>query len=328
MTAKPLIIEQTDDSPLTKVKVNASDAIALEASDDLQSLGTLHKTPRQEPLDLEFDPLSSLTDNLLGLWTRASSALRHGYLTTTGSLIDELLIRGSEKQLNDALHTYVTQNVEMVHRLHLTLHDNWLRLYATVYTSGVFASVACNFRLVTIEINSDYQRLVFEQLSDTEILTLHSKKWHIATAAKLGVGLYRLLLRKDPLAFALSKITVKSEPFAVHKGKYIYLDISRYFVNKPDITKYFKKVHVNDAYTTPGNLLAKVQINFAELINFGVDGDDIISEQDDPAQYAKKQQKQRQKEAELQAQIAKKRAELAANAHARQDSGELQRHPK
>lgn len=243
----------------------------------------LIKTPTPDnAIELEFDPLASLSDNLMSLWQNISNSLKRGYSAATDTLGDELLVRGSEKQLNDALFEYVVQNAEMVHKLSLTLHNNHLRLYATIYNSGIFASVACNFRLVTIELNSDYQRLVFQQLSDTEILALHSDRWYLPALAKTGVGLYRLLLKKDPLPFALQKIPVKGAPFAVHKGEYIYLDIGRYLPK--NITAYFNKAQVNDAYTTEGNLLAKVQINFANLINIGTDGDDIISEKDNPDQ--------------------------------------------
>lgn len=248
----------------------------------------LHKTPK-EALEVDFDPTATLHDNLLGLWTRISSSLRHGYLLASTTIFDEVLLRGSEKQLNDALYEFVVKNVEMVHKMHIALHDNWLRLSVTVYTSGVFASVACDFRLVSIELNGEYQRLVFEQLSKTHIIELHSKKWYLASAAKAGVALYRGITRKDPLALALSKINVKGEPFALHKGNYIYLDISRYFQNKPDIVGYFEKAQVNTAYTSEGNLLANVQINFGKLINFGADGDDIISDDDDPALYTGQQ---------------------------------------
>lgn len=286
---QPLIIEHdqpqpknaSHQSPLTKVKINQSDAIAEQVSDI--GTGHLHKT--KQPIDVDFDPTATLQANLLGLWTRLSSALRHGYLLASTTIFDEILLRASEKQLNDALYQFVVKNVEMVHHMHIALHDNWLRLSVTVYTSGVFASVACNFRLVSIELNGEYQRLVFEQLTDTEILSLHSKQWYIASLAKMGVRLYRGVLNKDPLPLALKKINVKGEPFAVHKGNYIYLDISRYFANSPDIVSYFQKAQVNTGYTSEGNLLANVQINYSQLLNFGVDGDDIISDKDDPAQH-------------------------------------------
>lgn len=261
---------------------NQSTNTSLPSDSATTDFDGLSKTPTfDNAIELEFDPLASLSDNIMSLWQNISNTLKRGYAVATDTLGDELLVRGSEKQLNDALFEYVVQNVEMVHKLFLTLHNNHLRLYATIYTSGVFASVACNFRLVTIELNSDYQRLVFQQLSDTEILTLHSDRWYLPPLAKAGVKLYRLLLKKDPLPFALQKIKVKGASFAVHKGEYIYLDIGRYLPK--NITAYFSKAQVNDAYTTEGNLLAKVQINFANLINIGTDGDDIISEKDNPS---------------------------------------------
>lgn len=235
-----------------------------------------------QPIALELNPLAGVMDNLLLLWQSLLASTRQGYTNVSEHWLDELLIQVKESQINEALHRFVTQNVDMVHDLHLDLHDDWLRLYATVYTSGVYATVATNLRLVGAQINFDIQRLVFEQISQTDIITLHSEKWWQAAAAKLGVGAYRKIVGCDPLPFLLQKIKVKDEPFAVHKDNYIYLDISRYFAGKPDITNYFKKAQVNDAYTQEANLLLKLQINFGELISFGEAGEDIISEKDNP----------------------------------------------
>lgn len=240
----------------------------------------LHKP--LDPIELQLNPLAGVADNLLLAWQSVLANTKHGYLSLTDSLFDELLIQVKEKQINDALYRFVTQNVQMVHDLHLDLHDNWLRLYATIYTSGVYASVATNLRLVGAEISPNIQRLIFEQISKTDILDLHSKKWWQASAAKFGVAAYRKITGNDPLPFLLQKIKVKDEPFAVHKGEYIYLDISRYFAGKTHITNYFKKAQVNDATTKEANLLLKLQINFGELISFGEAGEDIITEKDNP----------------------------------------------
>lgn len=233
-------------------------------------------------IDIAFDPLAGMADNIVSLWRSATQKLKQSYTAATDTVGDEILIRVSEQQLNDALYRFVTQNVEMVHDLHLELHNDWLRLYATVYTKGVFAKVACNFRLVGIEINPSTQRLIFEQLSDTDILQFHSKTWWQVPVAKIAVSAYRKLVGADPLGFILQKITVKEEPFATHKGKFIYLDISRYFEKNQKFLSYFKKVHVNTAHTTEDNLLAKIQIHFDELISLGNGTDDIISEKDNP----------------------------------------------
>lgn len=239
-------------------------------------------TPDDSAIDIGFDPLATVTDNVVTLWRAITSKLKQGYTTASDTVTDEIVVRVSEKQLNDALYKFVTKNVGMVHDLHLDLHNDWLRLYATVYTKGIFAKVACNFRLVAIEINSNTQRLIFEQLSDTDILQLHSKTWWQAPIAKTAVVVFRKVLKADPLPFILQKITVKEEPFAMHKGRFIYLDIGRYFAKNPKFLGYFKKFHVNTAHTTKDNLLAKVQINFDELITLGSGTDDIITEKDNP----------------------------------------------
>lgn len=232
-------------------------------------------------LSLDFDPLASMSDNLARFWQSISDKLKHSYALVADSLFDEVLIKASEQQLNDALDQFVVQNVDMVHDLRLSLHEDWLRLYATIYIQGIFAKVACDFRLVGIELTGDVQRVIFEQLSDTHVLTLHSKTWWQAPAAKSALWLYHLLLRHDPLPVILQKITVKEEPFAVHKGRFIYLDIGRYFAKSPHIIAYFKKAQVNTAHTTHGNLIAHVQLNLDEVIGLGRD-DDIISEKDNP----------------------------------------------
>lgn len=235
-------------------------------------------------LDLSEDSFKKpLADSLLDAWQSLLTSLKHSYVTTADSLIDEVIIKISEEQINDALAKFVTANVGMILNLRVALHDDWLRLYCTVDFKGLFASVACNFRLVNIQINADVQRFVFEQLSDTEVIELHSRAWWQAPTAKTSVNLYRSLLRKDPLGFILNKIIVKGEPFASYKGNLIYLDIHRYLAKQTKILNTLKKVQVNDGDTKTEKLLLKVQLNFAELLSFGDSGEDIITEKDNPA---------------------------------------------
>lgn len=261
-------------------------------TDAIADVGVLYKQPNPVPpktaIDITLDLAGSLADNTMLLWRTFMQQIKSSYLTMAEHLTDEMLIRVSQKQVNDALHRFITQNVQMLHDLHLDIHDDWLRLYATIDIMGVFASVACNLRVVQIQLNADTQRLVFEQLSNTDILELYSKKWYQSPLARLGVSLYRTVLRKDPLPFILQKIKVKDEPFATHKGRFIYLDIHRYLKGQPKIISYLAKAQVNDAYTLANNLLLNVQINFGELLRFGESGEDIISEDDNPNTQAKK----------------------------------------
>lgn len=233
------------------------------------------------PSTWQINPLIDLAANAR-VFFQSLFANKNAHPALQGGLFDEFLIYASESQINDALYRFVTKNVQMLHDLRLDLRDDWLRLYATLYTSGVYVSVAANLRLVGAQINPTVQRFIFEQIGDTEFLDFHSKKWWQVPAAKAGVKAYRFFCRADPLPFLLQKIKVKDEPFAVHKGKYIYLDIGRYFSGKTQITDYFKKAQVNYAYTQEKNLLLKLQVHFGELIHFGGSDDNIVSEKDNP----------------------------------------------
>lgn len=232
-------------------------------------------------------PMTSIDDThsdaFSRFWHHLKNQANQRYSALTDGLFDEIVVRLSQKEVNDALHEFVTQNVDMLHDLHLELQDDWLRLYATLDVFGVYASVATNLRLVHATLTHDTQRFVFEQIGRTDVLCLYSKNWLHGVLAKAALKLYRLILRQDPLPFALQQIEVKGEPFAVHKGNYIYLDIHRYLAKQKKILGYLAKAQVNDADTIKDNLLLKAQINFTELLNFGEAGEAIISEKDNPA---------------------------------------------
>lgn len=234
-------------------------------------------------IPLPDDTLGELGENLLVGWQSVLLGLRHQYTATADKFVDEILICVSEKQINDALHRFVVQNVGMLHELYMTLHDDSLTLYATIDIKGIFAKVSCDFRLVGATLSANMQRFVFEQLSDTQIIEFYSKTWWYVPAVKTGVPLYRKLAKADPLPFILQKIKVKDEPFAVHKGNIIYLDIHRYLAKQKTILGYLAKAQVNHAYIKDGSLLLKVQPNFGEILRFGVSGEDIITEKDNPS---------------------------------------------
>lgn len=238
-------------------------------------------TPSPIALDLDFNK-KSLTESLLLAWQSVLASFKNGYVATADTLIDEVLVMLTEEQVNAALKRFVTDNVGMILELKMELHDDWLRLYCTVNVKGIFASVACNFRLVQAQLTADTQRFVFEQLSDTEILTLHSKKWWQAVAARLALKGYRQFYKKDPLPIILHKITVKNEPFATYDNNIIHLDIHRYLAKQRKILNYLRKVQVNHGSTQAGKLILRTQPNFAEILSLGDSGEDIITEKDNP----------------------------------------------
>lgn len=236
-------------------------------------------------LENQFDAKDSsswFNESLLLSWQQTFGNIKHGYVKAADNLVDELLVTLTQKQVNDALYNFVTKNVGLLHNLKLDIHDNWLRLTCTVDIMGLYTTVASNFELVHLQLDRHTQRLVLKQIGDTDVIELYSKQWYKAPAARLGVGLYRTLLRKDPLPFILNKIKIKGIPFTGHKGNIIYLDIGRWLKNNDMIMKNLKKVQINDGYLKAQQLLLKVQPNFGDILSFGDPDADIITEKDNP----------------------------------------------
>lgn len=207
--------------------------------------------------------------------------LKHNYTTTAGDWVDEILVTGSQEQINNALHQFVVKNVGMILELRLDLLDDFMRLYCTADLLGMHLSVASNFKLAEARLDRHVQRFAFEQISNTDIIALHSKSWWKTPAIKSAIGLYRTLLRKDPLPFLLSlSPKLKGKPFIEYKGNVIYLEIGRWLPS--DIKGYLKKVQINHGVVKKEQLILKAQPNFGDILSFGDPNADIITEKDDP----------------------------------------------
>ncbi len=231
--------------------------------------------------DINFDS-SFVFENLLMSWQQTLGNIKHNYAKAADNLVDELLATISGEQLNDALYQYVTKNVSFLHDLQIDLHDGWLRLQCTVDILGLYFTVASNFELIHMQLDKYTQRIVLKQISQTDVIELHSRQWYKAPAARLAVSIYRALLRKDPLAFILSSIKIKGVPFTEHKGEIIYLEIGRWLKNSEQIMTMLKKAQVNYGELHQDQLLLKVQLNFGEILSLGDPDADIITEKDNP----------------------------------------------
>lgn len=229
-----------------------------------------------------------LVEDLFLNWQHTLSTLKHNYANATSEWLDEITATVSQQQINDALYTYVVRNVGMVHDLKLEIHDDWLRLYTTVYIKGIFASLASNFELVHLQLDKHTQRLVLKQISDTDVLELHSKTWWQAPIAQFAVNSYRKLLKKDPLPVILHKINIKGTPFVEHKDNIVYLDIGRWLKRSDKIMNTIKKAQINQGILQKEQLLLQIEPNFTEILSFGNPNAPIITEKDNPNLTPKK----------------------------------------
>lgn len=223
----------------------------------------------------------SFLENIFASWQSTFGNIKHSYATTADTWVDEILTSLSQEQINDALYRFVVKNVGLLLELRLELYDDYLYLYCTANLLGMHLSVASNFKLIQIRLDRHVQRLVLEQISPTEILTLHTKTWYKAPAIKFAIKAYKQIFKKDPLPFLLSlSPKLRGLPFIEYKGNIIYLEIGRWL---PDSLKnYLKKAQINSGETKTEQLILKVQPNFADILSFGDPNADIISEKDNP----------------------------------------------
>ncbi len=120
----------------------------------------------------------------------------------------------SQTFLNATLQRYVTNNVAFLDDLHADLYHDWLRLYATLHVKGLETTLSVDLKLIQMELNKEQQLLVFEQISNTQIIEAKYKNFWQKIAVKAAVFYYHKILKKDPLGMILEKfnvITVKDE---------------------------------------------------------------------------------------------------------------------
>ncbi|MFL1731759.1 hypothetical protein [Moraxella oculi] len=223
-----------------------------------------------------------LLEDLFFNWQQTLGNLKHSYASATSRIVDEISLPVSQKIINDALDTYVVKNVGLLHDLHLEIEDGWLRLYTTVNIQGIFASVASNFELVHLQLDRHTQRLVLRQISNTDVLELHTKSWWQAPLAKFALRSYHTIFRKDPLPVILSMINIKGVPFTEHKGNVVYLELGRWLGSVDLIMNVIKKVQINHGILEKEQLILKAEPNFSEILSFGDPNAPIITDKDNP----------------------------------------------
>lgn len=72
---------------------------------------------------------------------------------------------------------FVVEKVKAILSMHLEIHEGWLRLYATINYSGIYADLAVNLGVVHAQFDRYRQRFVFQQLTDTDVIALYSDSY-------------------------------------------------------------------------------------------------------------------------------------------------------
>ncbi|MFT4022127.1 MAG: hypothetical protein QM666_11495 [Acinetobacter sp.] len=190
-----------------------------------------------------------------------SERLRWAYEKAEGFIDEEREVSVSQQFFNATLQRFVTDNVALLKDLHADLHDDWLRLYATVKIAGLYAELSVDLKLLFMEINDKKQLLIFEQIDQTQVIRSSFnnifKKWAVHGA----LFFYQKILNRDPLGIILQRFDVVQV-----KDDLLHLDLNRWLGSNPSIISTLAKIQVNHAELVENNLIIYGNVNLAAVL--------------------------------------------------------------
>ncbi len=168
----------------------------------------------------------------------------------------------SQVFLNATFKRFVTENVAILEDLHADLHDDWLRLYATLNVKGMHLVLSVDLKLVQMEFNKDMQLIVFEQISNTQVIEASYPKVWMKMGVNTALFFYQKVLHKDPLGMILEKFEVVKV-----KDELLHLDLNRWLGKSRSIMDTLNKVHVNHAELRETELIVMGNVNVTALFS-------------------------------------------------------------
>ena len=196
------------------------------------------------------------------LLSNISKRLHQVYQKAEGFIEDEREFPLSQVFLNATFQRFVTDNVKMLKDLHADLHDDWLRLYATLEYQGIYTMLSVDLKLVQMEMNKDIQLIVFEQISDTQVIEAKFQNVLHKIGFNAAIFFYQKILNKDPLGMILEKLNVIKV-----KDDLLHLDLNRWLGKNRSIIDTLGKVHVNHAVLREAELVVIGNVNLTALFN-------------------------------------------------------------
>lgn len=196
------------------------------------------------------------------LLTNIANRIRQVYQKAEGFIEEEREFPVSQVFLNATFKRFVTDNVKILEDLHADLHDDWLRLYATINVKGMHLVLGVNLKLVQMEFNKDMQLIVFEQISNTEIIEARYPSIWMKMAVKCAVFFYHNFLHSDPLGPILQKFNVIEV-----KDDLLHLSLNRWLGKNRSIMQTLNKVHVNHAELRETEIVVVGNVNLAAVFS-------------------------------------------------------------
>ena len=196
------------------------------------------------------------------LLTNIAQRIRQVYQKAEDFIEEEREFPVSQVFLNATLKRFVTDNVYLLKDLHADLHDDWLRLYATISIKGVYTVLSVDLKLIQMEMNKDIQLIVFEQISNTQVIEATFPKRWMKIAANCALFFYQKVLKKDPLGPILEKYNIIKV-----QDDLLHLSLNRWLGKNRSAMDALNKVHINHAELRETELMVLGNVNLAAVFS-------------------------------------------------------------
>lgn len=213
------------------------------------------------------------------LLSKIARNFKHFYLKAEDLIEEERELPLSQNLLNATMQKYVTDKVSALQDLHADLYDEWCRLYATLDYKGIHATLSVDLRLVQMQLDKDVQLLIFEQISETQVINTNFSSPFRKFAFNIAVYFFQRVLNKDPLGMILQKLGVVEI-----KHDLLYLDLNKYLIKSDKAMRRLKKFKVSHAFIRDGDFVLKGNINLQEILKRDEQSDDDIIDSEDYAE--------------------------------------------
>lgn len=219
------------------------------------------------------------------LFSNIAKQVRKVYQKAEGFIEEEREFPISQVFLNATFKRFVTDNVKILEDLHADVHQDWLRLYATINVKGLYTIVSVDLKLIQMELNKEMQLIVFEQISETQIIEAKFPNIWMKMGFRSALFFYQKILHKDPLGMILQKFEVLTV-----KDDLLHLDLNRWLGKNRSIMDTLNKVHVNHAELRETELVVIGNVNLMALFNkvnsnkFDESDEDLAEDQMTPIQ--------------------------------------------
>lgn len=195
--------------------------------------------------------LSKITSSVIHLYQRAENLIE-----------EERDFSVSENMLNSTFKKYVTDNVELLKDLHADVHDDWLRLYATVDVKGIYAELSVDLRLIQMQFNEEAQLLVFEQISQTQVIDARFDGAMKKIAVNFILFFMQKVMNKDPLGPILQRFNIVEV-----KHGLLHLSLNRWLGKVDKIIRTLKGVHINHGILKESELVLLANVDLDGIFN-------------------------------------------------------------